>query len=1035
MHPSTGGQWFDLDPTKYPYANPRSLDIPECPDFFERNPISLLSSFSAFANGLLKKTKINKGIVEFRFGFGTDNRLSVKDVERLQRVCSSSMSNDDYVDIFRQVVPLPGAKHTAAFHIDIINQHENTIFEELPELVRYAEILFSTFSASGTVVLYFVQTHNHTVETFCSSEIGLNVIQPQVEKLSRLLFKTYHHNFSIERRLKEIPVDLHKDPLLSSLFLAYAINRHYRYLDANVKLLYQFHLWILRTSVDYHDYYLGHVLPSSVTEELLPFAKSIDQQQFQDISREGWYIQEVEGDGHCGYYSLFLGLQNVGIKDWHLDISNRPKLQGQRDWQSQVIKFRKFLFNQSNLIIQKVYPRGSKGRQLSWWIECVGAYNDDLIDALSEPFVLPKQVRESVYYSKEFAEEADSKVIDFFPKFKDKKKSLKDYHMDVYWTAVVVAYTLKVRVVVVTRFTKPAGEDTPANQVVVAKCHKGNSYNVTYEHFTKIFEFPDDFDKKRDTYNPITEHTNLFRIPDEEFISKQTIELLFTTGNLAPLVSEDNHVMFLRRILCHKVPKKIGYGGTLFKMRRLVVSTKKKVPPPSDCDPVQPMDEPHEVVMPDTGTTNANVPPPPEREQTTLEAQPVEHPGTGTTNANVPPPPEREQTTLEAQPVEPPPAVNVGLNIPTEMEVDQPAKEQPVRASITPRTGKQFIPSKGKQVSKKKTEKVVTKKKRQAKVARREATMTMEPPPEQLDDGNNVSQNKSIMYDPLSDTFIEAQFDNKKRRYVNKCQVGDLSQIDEDQRKDAKRKPNTWISPPIGDPWDFPPPPHLTTKVKTLYEQLGRRFCISYSVASALFYCGFKEQAMILAEQAQTFSKIDMTTALKSMDDFFQHNVCPIGQPWIYNVRLSANNRCKRKMDWNDLFTNITPYPTLVVPVTKSGRMNHAFCVVDDLIFDSSTPYALPLRMESVSWIFDGEEVDIYTAHRYQQKFSVKKRGTKETYTRSVVYHWKREPLDMPERQLKNKVYDVEVEGELDPNEVRFVNQFGMMEIDLGTSW
>ena len=140
-------------------------------------------------------------------------------------------------------------------------------------------------------------------------------------------------------------------------------------------------------------------------------------------------------------------------------------------------------------------------------------------------------------------------------------------------------------------------------------------------------------------------------------------------------------------------------------------------------------------------------------------------------------------------------------------------------------------------------------------------------------------------------------------------------------------------------------------------------------------------------------------------------------------------------MDWNDLFTNITPYPTLVVPVTKSGRMNHAFCVVDDLIFDSSTPYALPLRMESVSWIFDGEEVDIYTAHRYQQKFSVKKRGTKETYTRSVVYHWKREPLDMPERQLKNKVYDVEVEGELDPNEVRFVNQFGMMEIDLGTSW
>jgi hypothetical protein len=123
-------------------------------------------------------------------------------------------------------------------------------------------------------------------------------------------------------------------------------------------------------------------------------------------------------------------------------------------------------------------------------------------------------------------------------------------------------------------------------------------------------------------------------------------------------------------------------------------------------------------------------------------------------------------------------------------------------------------------------------------------------------------------------------------------------------------------------------------------------------------------------------------------------------------------------MTWDTLFTDITPYPTIVVPVNKaSGRMTHAFCVVDDLIFDASTPFALKLNMKSVNWIFDGEEVEIYKAFRYEQKVSPPGQKVEGKYERPVTYHWNLEAEERArqarvlkdfERVTQNKAYDIE---------------------------
>ena len=93
-------------------------------------------------------------------------------------------------------------------------------------------------------------------------------------------------------------------------------------------------------------------------------------------------------------------------------------------------------------------------------------------------------------------------------------------------------------------------------------------------------------------------------------------------------------------------------------------------------------------------------------------------------------------------------------------------------------------------------------------------------------------------------------------------------------------------------------------------------------------------------------------------------------------------------MAWEDLFVDLMPYPTIIIPTLLDGTMTHAFCVVDDLIFDSITPFALQLKMESVQWIFNGAAVKIYQAIRFNTKASPSGTKVKREYRRHVTLNW-----------------------------------------------
>jgi hypothetical protein len=122
---------------------------------------------------------------------------------------------------------------------------------------------------------------------------------------------------------------------------------------------------------------------------------------------------------------------------------------------------------------------------------------------------------------------------------------------------------------------------------------------------------------------------------------------------------------------------------------------------------------------------------------------------------------------------------------------------------------------------------------------------------------------------------------------------------------------------------------------------------------------------------------------LKELNNVIQEYAPCIGVCKVYNV--CHKNKKIKKLSIQDLLENKTRYSTVVIPYGKDGSKDHAFVVVDDLIFDSTTQtHAIKLCCESLNWIC-GEKgiVSINIALRFNQSF-----GTKEKLQRKEKTNW-----------------------------------------------
>ena len=168
------------------------------------------------------------------------------------------------------------------------------------------------------------------------------------------------------------------------------------------------------------------------------------------------------------------------------------------------------------------------------------------------------------------------------------------------------------------------------------------------------------------------------------------------------------------------------------------------------------------------------------------------------------------------------------------------------------------------------------------------------------------------------------------------------------------KHPKVWHRVEIGSPdahYDDPPPSYVT-KVRVAYQQGDKHRCLFLSLASALHYIGLSEEALKLADASIGKELIPVSEAIAALRTSMEVMAPMLGRPTLFNTARTGRKR--RDLSIVDLW-KYTPYPTVLIPIGSDGSVNHAVCVVDDLIFDSTLPYALECRQESMDWICSGK--------------------------------------------------------------------------------
>jgi hypothetical protein len=125
----------------------------------------------------------------------------------------------------------------------------------------------------------------------------------------------------------------------------------------------------------------------------------------------------------------------------------------------------------------------------------------------------------------------------------------------------------------------------------------------------------------------------------------------------------------------------------------------------------------------------------------------------------------------------------------------------------------------------------------------------------------------------------------------------------------------------------------------TKYLQEGASTCLFCSFASALHYVKFEETAGVIASLANSFS------ADSNQGVFCWRKLLEIMKerlPWLQPQKINGKVF--------DIFTDVSPYPTVMTLESNDGGIQHAITVVGKIVFDSNCARALPLTQTTLDY-------------------------------------------------------------------------------------
>ena len=243
---------------------------------------------------------------------------------------------------------------------------------------------------------------------------------------------------------------------------------------------------------------------------------------------------------------------------------------------------------------------------------------------------------------------------------------------------------------------------------------------------------------------------------------------------------------------------------------------------------------------------------------------------------------------------------------------------------------------------------------------------------------DNITEVAYIRFRPAVPGVYKDSFDVKKARKANHTGKINLrwirSWLSVVHYRLALSLPDYWIhvpagcSRPAGDLADQ----EVTTCVTVRYPQGDQDLCLVNGLASALHYMGLEHESGRLNNLSKQFLNLPLDRGIELIKKHMQDLVPCIGIAVMFNPPRKFGSRSKKqrrkKITIEQLLVHKTEFPTVVVPLGKDGSVNHAVCIVDDLVFDSTQANALKLCQRSLDWVCGGSGCnDVYVAVRFMR--------------------------------------------------------------------
>jgi hypothetical protein len=924
--------WGDAFCFQYPYENAlqQAALIASSGDFYKRSPPRLFWSCAKLGEKIL--------------GRDVESSMDITDVELSIRVCEDRITNLDFDRLCKKIPPSVDSMIVSS---DWFSSPES--IKEMPQLSSCSRVVFPR-CLEDKYSLFLVSSPVGAVDGYF---IG-NWSADQIQEHGRTSFAKIEQIFdssALEYRVRlqvSAPELFASNPGILALILAIQLHRRGAYLDLPKEKYHRYKFTLIKNLKAFHDSWLGRLDIEGLQKErrLFPFVTFDHQHEdlsIHEVRELGWMLIDVTGDGNCGYYSTVLGMANISKGKGSLlseQFGTSMKTKGQ--WQTVIVELRTKLQEQSHKLL-KTFPLGKQPEE---WANLMGVTSD--ADMASKSNFLNAKLRPKEYFQEPFLDDTE-------------------HHMDPFWGSYVLASLYRLRVVLVLRNTEN-GSSSALNP---------------YTWSTTIFEYTTPMVSRKKApklqHVKITRHDGLHRISDESFRNKDTIELFFRTGYLSDNAPDEQHFEYLRRVLCDDVPiledpsPEAILGMAITQPQESIRTSLFREGDPDTGNGPKRRDAPAQATESKRQKVadRAQFLDPPE--DLSPEVLPASNDGTVDVHEDTPHDIKQTVNLSAGATTTAASDVTGGNSTDNTNSGTSPSHSASVRSD---HSGKETPPPAGGNID--------------APADDLPATLDEDFFDARFHNGESAHKFAARMkWDAKKNQFYTTTIDPKRNTFGDAILQESVATFDPLLVQAARHRPGQWVGCSLGAPGDGDAPDYLVTSVPTIYQQHGRSFCLTYSLASALFYCGFKEPAYCLAQQAEIFSVLDIDLALFRLKAFMLDIVPEIGKPTLYGRRsVQSRGAPRRVLSWEELFDSPVPYPTIVIPVLPNGTLSHALCVVDDLIFDSTTPFALKLQRESVQWLLNDSMAGIFLAVRFNMKYSPPNHDVTSEYSRTVTLHW-----------------------------------------------